>query len=395
MEAALGVLVTGADGRFAVAACESLSRAGYRVGTVSSEALAPAAWSRFTAARFRATDPRASSRRFAEDVAAIAQREGFATVIFGGDAGLVAASSHREAFTAGIDLGLPSREVVESCLDKVSLEEGARAVGLGAPRTVLCANPEEARSAAAQLGYPLILKPRRSIFGEVGRLQQEGGTIVWDEAGLDAHLPRFGTPCLLQGHVRGRILSVGGVFADGKLLSVATSRYIRTWQPDAGNVTFSTTIEAPDGLLERVEALLVTFGWQGVFELELIESPDGHLTAIDFNPRLYGSLALAVAAGAPLPAVWCDWLLRGRAESSIARPGVYYRWADADWRHVWGRLRSGRVGSAISVLRRHRRTTHPYFRHRDPIPGIVRGAQILRLGIRNGFRQRLSTRSQP
>ena len=229
----------------------------------------------------------------------------------------------------------------------------------------------------------MLLKPRRTAYVHNGHLRQEGSILAADEAQLDAALPEFGFPCLLQRREEGQVISIGGVFAERRLLGVAASRYIRTWRPEAGNVTFSKTIVAPPDLLRRVEKLLLSFGWEGVFELELIEQSGGRFTAIDFNPRPYGSLALAVNAGASLPAIWCDWLLKGRAEESTARPGVYYRWEDGDWRHVWSRLRGGRVGAAIAVLRPRRHTAHPYFRASDPAPGFVRGAQALR----NSFRK--------
>ena len=141
----VGVLLTGADGRFAVAACESLSRAGYRVGTVSIDSLAPSHWSRFSAQRFRASDPQVSSRDFAADLAQIARKGEFATILCGGDRSLIAVSSNRDMFDDAVKLGLPSEEVVESCINKASLAEKARQVGLSAPETIVCQDPAEAR----------------------------------------------------------------------------------------------------------------------------------------------------------------------------------------------------------------------------------------------------------
>ena len=62
-------------------------------------------------------------------------------------------------------------------------------------------------------------------------------------------------------------------------------------------------------LRSRVSALLTDLGWEGLFELELIEREDGGWHAIDMNPRPYGSMALAIGAGCNLPALWCRHLL--------------------------------------------------------------------------------------
>lgn len=381
MQGPLSVLVTDAEERSAVAACESLNVAGYRVGAASHLRFAPAQWSRFSNARFRTPNPRASSRQFAEEVAAIARQNGFAAVIPASDGSVIALSSHRDLFTGIAELGLPSSEVVADCVSKTSLMEKAVDVGLSAPETIVCADQGEVMTAARQLGYPVLLKPRSTVFSYNGHTRQRGSSIAWDEAALEVQLPEYGFPCLLQRREQGQILSIGGVFAEGKLLATAPSRYIRTWQPDAGSVSFSKSIVAPAHLTSRVEDLLTALKWEGIFELELIEMPDGNYAVIDFNPRLYGSLALAVEGGAPLPSIWCDWLLTGRTSGCTVRPGVFYRWLDADLRHAWRFLRKGRVADAISVLRPRSKTAHPFLRGNDPVPEIARLVQMLHYAI--------------
>lgn len=374
----LGVLVTDAHERCAVAACESLALAGYRVGTASSERLAPAHWSRFSDARLHVPDPRTASRRFAQEVATIAEEGGFATVIPGNDASVIAISSNRELFADTVRLGLPVKETVDACVNKANLLEKAVEAGFSAPETLVCTTQDEVRAAAEELGYPVVLKPRRTVFSHDGGTRQRQSFMAWDWESLVHRLPEFGFPCLLQRREQGPLISIGGVAADGGLLAIAPSRYIRTWKPDAGSVSFSRTIAAPLHLVASVERLVGSMGWSGIFELELIETSASALSAIDFNPRSYGSMALAVDTGASLPAVWCDWLLKGKATArATARPGVFYRWGDADIRHVARFLREKRLAAGISVLRPRRHTVHPYFRGTDPRPAMARFAQML------------------
>jgi len=373
------VLLTDAQERSAPAACQSLSRAGYRVGGASSERPAPGQWSRFCDERFDVPDPRGDSREFARAVAEIAEKGRFATVMPGSDAAVIAISAHRDLFPEAVDLGLPTQEVVDACVSKVSLMSRAGDAGLAVPETVVCADRDEALAAAARLGYPVLLKPRRSAFTEDGSIRQRPSLLAADEGALAAGLSGFGRPFLLQRHFSGTLISIGGVSAGGGLPGLAFSRYIRTWPAHAGSVSCSETIPAPADLLERVGKFVAATGWEGIFELELIEGEGGEFAAIDFNPRLYGSLALAVSAGAPLPVIWCDWLLRGRIERGVARPGVRYRWGDADYQHVWARLRDGHPASAAQVLLPRRRTIGPYLRARDPAPALARFLQILQM----------------
>jgi hypothetical protein len=104
----------------------------------------------------------------------------------------------------------------------------------------------------------------------------------------------------------------------------------------------------------------------------------GQLAAIDFNPRPYGSLSLAVAAGAPLPALWCTWCAGERRAQVAARPGVRYRWEDADLRHALWQMRKGNWPAGIAAVRPHRATVHAYFRLGDPGPIAARALQLVR-----------------
>ncbi len=377
-----GVLIVDAGERSAVAACESLARAGYRVGTSSSQLPAPASWSRYSARRFVLPNPRAGAREFAGRVAEIAAAHDYRAVLPCSEGSLWALSNGREAFEGtGVQLGMPSREVVERCTDKATLTEAALDAGLSAPETVVCGSRPEALAAAHELGFPVAVKPRRTVFDEEGETRHLASALVEDGEELGAQLDKAGLPCLLQSCETGPIVSFGGVYAGGRLLARAFSRYIRTWPPHAGPVSFSRSIEAQPRLVESIERLLATLGWEGIFELEMIERDRDDWAALDFNPRIYGSLALAVRAGAPLPAVWCDWLLKGEAVVATARPGVLYRWEDAELRNALRCLRRGRVGEAASILRPRRGVANAYFRWYDPLPLVVRGLRPLRSGM--------------
>lgn len=380
-----GVLIVDAGERSAVAACESLVRAGYRVGTASSQHPAPADWSRFSERRFRLPNPRVAPRDFAAQVAAIAVADAYLTVLPCSEGSLWAISNNREQFDSDreVTLGLPDRKTVERCTDKTELAALAVDAGLSTPETVICTDPTEALAAAERFGFPAMLKPRRTVFREGDETRHLASSLVDGPQSLEGRLSEAGLPCLIQRREKGSIVSVGGVFADGRLLATACSRYLRTWPAEAGSVSFSRSIEVPERLHDSVTRLLGSLGWEGIFELELIEQGEGDYAVLDFNPRIYGSMALAVKAGAPLPAVWCDWLLKGQDASLTARPGVFYRWEDADLRNALRRLREGHPGQAASILRPRRGVAHAYFRWHDPLPLAVRALRPLP-GLRTG-----------
>lgn len=384
-----GVLLTDAQERAAPAAVESLSRAGYRVGAASNRKPAPGQWSRYCGSRYTLPDPRFDTAAFAARVAEITDVEGFAALLPGSDAALMAISDHRELFSDAVRLGLPPREAVDECVSKIALLQTAASAGIPAPETVICQDRGEAHAAAERLGYPVTVKPHRTVLALPSGNRQHTALIVSEEKALDARLLTLGFPALLQRREHGTLFSIGGAMADGELLAIVVSKYLRTWPPNVGSVSFSETIEPPGDLVDSVRTLVASMGWQGIFELECIATADGRFAAIDFNPRLYGSLALALSAGVQIPAIWCDWLLKDRRKPTCteARAGLRYRWTDSDLRHIWTYARQARFADAASVLRPWRHTTHPYFRCRDPAPGLARLLQMLRVGLLNRIRR--------
>lgn len=386
------VLLTDAEERAALAAGRCLKAAGYEVSYAASRFPAPAFWSR-SADRdhvHRVPDPRAAPRAFVAELTSILRTDEHATVLPGGDASLRAISAHREQLEPWVELGLPPHDKLELAMSKAGLAAAARASGLSAPETVECRGRREARAAARAFGYPVAVKPPASVVAveppassvstDVSQ-RQLSSVVAFDEQAVDRFVEACGGHCLIQRNVTGPVYSFFGVRACDQLLAYGLSRYRRTWPTRGGNVSSAVTVRPPAGLTAAVHALVSELGWQGVFELELIRDGTGRFMPIDLNPRVYGSLALAVRAGAPLPAIWCDWRLgrrRAGAGIAVARAGVNYRWEDSEMRHLLWQLRRGQLRAAAGVLRPRRHTVHAHLHWRDPAPLVARAVFVAR-----------------
>ena len=375
------VLVTDAQERWTVATCRSLDAAGYRVTAAADFHPAVAHWSRHCHERLLVPIPWADPAAFVDALAAELERRPYAALLAAGDASLMAVSHHRELLAGKLEygLGLPPQTAVDAATDKVSLAEAAAEAELDCPPTIVCADVDEALEAAEEFGYPVVMKPRRSVYEVGGVVRREGSRMAGDPQRVAQLVELFGESCLVQPRLEGIVHSCSGVFADGRMLAFCLARYDRTWPPDAGNAALSETIEPPPGLAERIGQLIARLGWKGIFELELVRDPAGRWSAIDLNPRLYGSLALALAAGADLPAVWCAALAGDApAQLAVARAGFRYRWEDAEARRVVWSLRHGDVRDAAIVARPRRRVVHPHFRYDDPGPMVARVIYLVR-----------------
>jgi predicted ATP-grasp superfamily ATP-dependent carboligase len=337
------------NSRSAVAAVRALDEAGYSpVVTVAGRRSAAGA-SRSCAGVLRVPPVGTPSYRKAvqEYVAATPG----AVVLAASDAVLIA-------------LDLPGAALV----DKASLPQAAAAAGLCVPRTREFTSAAHLLAAADDLEYPLVIKAavKTGSSENTQRIEAAGE--------LPAAVTDLPGPVVVQPFAGGTMRAVCGVLADGKLLAAVHQTYVRIWPPDCGTASAAITTEPDHDLEERLPHLLA--GHVGVFQVQLIGDQ-----VIDVNPRVYGSLPLAVAAGANLPAIACQ-AITGRYPSELVRgrPGVRYRWLEGDVRRVLHDARTGALTleAAGRALAPRRGTAHSVESLRDPGPALVRLAAVAR-----------------
>lgn len=374
------VLLTDAEERSVLACARGLADDGFRVSVAASHRPAPAHWSRACSERLMLPDCRADLGGFVRGLHAALQT-GFDALVPGSEQSLTAVSGMRASIESQTRVGLAPHDAVLTAINKEALAALAAAAGLPVPETIECTTEDDVLEAVAELGYPVVLKPVRTAAGATAVPRK--ALVARNAEILAGLLPVFGLPVLVQRFCGAPVVSVAGVCADGRLLGIAASRYRRTWFPDGGSASHAESFRADRGLIDRVEALVAAAQVQGIFELELLELGAGRHAAIDLNPRLYGSLALALAAGANLPAVWVRWLLGEAPTWCEARPGVRYRWEDAELRHLLWHVRRRRLRSALAVVRPRSGTAHAYFRLTDPGPLAARVVELTRMALQH------------
>ncbi len=178
---------------------------------------------------------------------------------------------------------------------------------------------------------------------------------------------------VIQLVVEGPMTAIAGVVFDGRLVAAVHQAYERTWPVDCGTASSAVTVPPDRG----AEALLVELlrGHDGIFQAQYI---DGQL--IDINPRPYGSMSLAVAAGCNLPELVIELRSGWRPDAPLrAREGVRYRWIEGDLRHLVERSRgrSMPVDAALRAIRPRRRTAHSVISADDPGPGLHRLRHVM------------------
>jgi predicted ATP-grasp superfamily ATP-dependent carboligase len=335
--------------RSAVAAVRALGAAGYRPVVTVSGGRSAAAVSRSCVGVLRT--PRPGDPGYREAVDAYLATHPGAFVVAASDAVVVA-------------LDQPGAALV----DKAVLPKRAAHAGLGTPATHEFPGPDMVLASADDLEYPLVVKAAvKTRPSEVARR-------VDSPAELTAAVRALSGPIVVQPFAVGALRAVCGVLSEGRLVAAVHQRYVRIWPPECGTASAAVTTPPDLDLEARLPTLLA--GHDGIFQVQLVATQ-----VIDVNPRVYGSLPLAVAAGANLPAI-AHRVATGRASPGIVRgrPGVRYQWLEGDVRAVLHHVRAGDLSLAAAgrALFPRRGTAHSVESLRDPGPALVRLADAVR-----------------
>ncbi len=162
-----------------------------------------------------------------------------------------------------------------------------------------------------------------------------------------AEMAAAGGEAVLQQPIEGELMALSTVIDAGGG-AVAWSQQ-RTLRPSLRRTSArAETVPLDTELADRVLALLADLGWFGLANLQFLRPPGGEPHLIDLNGRFYGSIELAIAAGANLPVIWAE-LAQGRApaEPVMARPGVGFQRLPTDLRRARVERRHG---LALDVL---------------------------------------------
>lgn len=353
--------------RQALAAARALRAAGWSVG-IASPIPGFSAVSRAVTRWHRIPAPEDGLAGFGEALAAVASEADYDVMFPARDADVLGASIVRQAITP-IRVPYPAHEQVVAAFDKLNLGEAAERVGIAVPDTAdgsLPATHGEERVVKARL-HPALDRDGSSARMEV--------RVAGDDAEAEdrvRELRAVGRQPLVQEHVNGELMSLTLLLdRDARVIARAQQVAERTYPRRAGVDARSRTVPIDEKLVAKAIALLTDLGWFGLAHLEFLVPEDGRPRLIDFNGRIYGSLALAVAAGVNFPVLWAQ-LAMGRPIERCrdATPGIRYQWLAGDLLGALTETERSPGLEVLGALRSARGSVHSVASVRDPRPAL-------------------------
>jgi predicted ATP-grasp superfamily ATP-dependent carboligase/protein-tyrosine-phosphatase len=315
------VLLLGDDLRAFLAIARSLGRRGVEVHAAPSDFSSPALRSRYIAAAHRLPPYPLDPQAWESALARLIADYGFRKVIPTSDSGLFMLRHHAEALGRE-RIGIANEAALEIFSDKANTRALAESHGVAVAKGRLLGSGEEADELVQTLGLPLVLKPRTSYaLGDIAT--KRSARVVRDTAELGRQL-RSGDwdGCVAESFFPGVGVGLSVLASEGRVLFAYQHRRLNE-SSETGASTNRVSEPADPALLAAVRPLAESARLDGVAMFEFrVDRRSGRHVLLEVNPRFWGSLPLAVAAGADFPALWWDLALHNRGGRGDYRPGV-------------------------------------------------------------------------
>jgi biotin carboxylase len=215
-------------------------------------------------------------------------------------------------------LGLPtmSPSAVRACRDKGLARELMTRAGLPQPRSVPVGSEREAQQVAAELGYPVVVKPR-NLGGSLGVVRADGPDAVQRAFAITAAARLPGVPThsdvLIEQYLEGPEISVDGVVIGGRYRPAVLARKrlgeLPYFEETGHFVDPEDELLAAPEVLSTLAAAHSALGIEhGLTHAEMRLTPHGPVV-VEVNARLGGDLIPYIgglASGIDLPGALVD-----------------------------------------------------------------------------------------
>jgi protein-tyrosine-phosphatase/predicted ATP-grasp superfamily ATP-dependent carboligase len=327
--------VLGEDTRAFLATIRSLGRYGVEVHVAWCPLDAPALQSRYVKEIHRIPANIKETDDWIPAFQCLLRHKEFDLVLPLTDSAILPLQLHRSEFESLARICLLPDDTYRICSDKNETYKLAEEQNVPLPRQRIVRNGDEAMKCAEAFGYPVVLKPKKSVLAQNPSLRQVVRK-AYDERELLELTKQLtvNQEVLVQENFIGNGVGVEVLCKDGQILTAF--QHERVHEPLlGGGSSYRKSLALHEGMYSATSRLMKALRYTGVVMTEYKRnSRTGDWVLIEINPRFWGSLPLSVAAGLDFPRYLYEMLVEGGTEfKRTYRTGMFSRnWSlDIQW----------------------------------------------------------------
>jgi predicted ATP-grasp superfamily ATP-dependent carboligase len=291
------VLVTDGGYENALAITRSLGRKGINVSVLSDNSKAITFYSRYCKEKIlcpKVTD----EDRYEKFIEKILSENKYDLLIPVSTGATLTVAKNKNILERYTNLVLSDYDKIVKAMDKRFVYELAADLGIPYPRTIYPENIDQIKNDINGFKYPIVLKARQQTwFGhkvDYAYNKEELKDICIKVKQETGDFP------MIQEYINGEGYGFFGFYDKGKCKRIFMHKRIREIPPSGGASACAESYY-DDKLKYYGKKILDTLDWHGVAMVEFKKSFDGAYKIMEVNPRFWGSLDLAIAAGVDFP----------------------------------------------------------------------------------------------
>ena len=242
----------------------------------------------------------------------------------------------------------PAADVVETCLDKVSMLRIVDALEIPSASARVVEDYISLTEAAATIGSPLIVRPLSSskpINGRKAHILKDAGTL----SEIISEWPAGHDVLIVQRYVDGPRYNVDFVAQNGTIVRAVATKILRTDAYDGTGIDVSgKTVPMPEDLFSYTERIASHFNYTGVGLAQyMVDREKDETTFLEVNPRFNGNLAVPEKAGLEFSRLAIDLALNPSRQIDIviSNGGLRHAWFFGDFFGVLKSWKQGMIGT--------------------------------------------------
>lgn len=325
------VLVLGDDTRSFLAIVRSLGRQRVAVHAAPANFTSPALRSRYIEKVHALPALSGYGDAWVSALAALVRDEAFDLVIPCADRALLPLHRNRRRFADLTRLAIPAPDHIDVLFDKGRTRAAAAALGINLARSLDPRGPVDAGRAFAQLGVPIVVKPRSSVRADVVERQEQVQIVATPDELREATAGREPGSYFLEAFFPGFGLGVSVLADRGEILQAFQHHRVHQ-AARGGSSAYRVSAPLSPDLLDACEKFVGHVHYTGVAMFEFRRDPaSGDWVLLEVNARPWGSMPLPVALGVDFPYAWHQLLTRAeRMPRRSYRAGIFGRNIELD-----------------------------------------------------------------
>jgi predicted ATP-grasp superfamily ATP-dependent carboligase len=321
------VLLTDGNFKHTLAAVRSLGKRGFDVTVLSHLKLSISFFSRYCSHHVIAPDPE-HDPHFKDFVLDLVRKNKYDVLIPVSFAAVMQVSEIRDELVKFVRVLLADGDALGIAGSKDRTIRYADKAGICIPKTWYPRNDSEADAISHEITYPAVIKgSEESGFVRYANSPEE---LAEKYRMIEKYSP------VIQEYIAGEGYGFFALYNHGSARAVFMHKRIREYPVTGGPSALAESIYDPD-LRYAGTHLLDSLKWHGVAMVEFKKDKQtGKFVLMEINPKLWGSLGLAITSGVDFPYLTCKMAIEGDIDPVFTyRTGVKFRWLfPADLFHV-------------------------------------------------------------